>query len=125
MSNDNNTQDVQKSEEKKRGERGELGKGTPGSRLKGLWHSHTAMSTKKGTPALSFKAFVKTLKDNTDVSVWVANKRLQNQDRKSDVKLALNKVIAAATKLQKRKKKGEIQKRRGGGGKKRSAEDSE
>lgn len=95
MSNEDTKQEVKKS-----GPRGELGKGTPGKRLKAMWNE-------KKRPGGSLKAFVKSLKDNDDVAKWLTAKGGKNNLKRSDNNVRLSREIANATRNAKRKKKGE------------------
>lgn len=83
-----------------KGQKGELGKGSPGKRLKELWKT-------KGAKGQSLRAFVKSLKDNTDVKNWFANKAGENEKERSEVNAALAKTCASATMQGRRKKKGD------------------
>ena len=105
MSEENQTQAVEpQKQEKSRGDRGELGPGSPGKRLKALWHAEG-----KGR---SLKAFVKALgKDNADVKTWFASKHGKNNQKRTDANIKAAMEARNATKVAKRKKKGE------GGGK--------
>lgn len=82
--------------EVKRGDRGELGQGTPGSRLKTLWHE-------KKCPG-SLKEFVRSLTDNPDAKTWRANKLGKNNKKRSDANLKRAREEAQATRLAKRKR---------------------
>jgi hypothetical protein len=84
--------------EKVKGNRGEVGKGTPGSRLKALW-----VASKDGR---SLKAYVRSLlKDNPDAKLWLNNKKGKNDTKRSDANVANARAIGQATKLARRKVK--------------------
>ncbi len=102
MSNEN-TQTVVT--EKSRGDRGELGKGTAGSRLKSLWHSECF--TKKelglvqiaGTPSLKAFARAKAKEGNQDAKDWFECKAGALNESRSDKnksRIALEKQASKA-----------------------------
>lgn len=86
-------------QEIKRGSRGPLGEGTPGSRLKALWHDQPS----KTRPA-SLKAFVRSLTDNPDAKVWLENKAGKNQQGRSEANLKRAREESQATRTAKRKR---------------------
>lgn len=80
--------------------RGVVGQGTPGSRLKALWH--------KEGKGKSLKQFARSLvKDNADAKRWLENKLGKHDQKRSDANATLARTIGQATKAAKRKKKGE------------------
>ncbi len=82
----------------KRGSRGELGTGTPSSRLKSLYH-------KNGFG--SFKQFVKEQMkaENPDAKLWFENKKgLHDQKRKPE-NVSRARLEASATKMSRKKGK--------------------
>jgi hypothetical protein len=103
MTEQNQTQETQATEQKQpekvRGDRGEVGQGSPGSRLKALWHAAGGRG--------SLKQFVKTLKDNADAKSWLANKHGKNNQKRTDANIKAALEARSATKVAKRKKKGE------------------
>jgi hypothetical protein len=113
MSNEN-TQTVVT--EKARGDRGELGKGTAGGRIKALWHSECF--TKKdlgltkiaGTPSLKAFARAKSKEGNQDAKDWFECKAGALNESRSDK----NKTRVS---LEKQASKAARKKTKGGGGK--------
>jgi len=83
--------------EKKQNDRGKVGEGTAGKRLKALWHEAGAHG--------SFKSFVRSLSNNPDVSMWWASKRCENERARSDLNLKRVREERTATRAAKRKKK--------------------
>jgi hypothetical protein len=80
--------------------RGEVGPGTPATKVKALWRAEG-----KG---MSLKKFARSIvKDNADAKRWLENKTGKHDTAPKEANVALAKVIAAATKAAKRKKKGE------------------
>ena len=90
MSEDNQQVEV------KRGNRGNLGKGTPSSRLKSLWHENKCPG--------SLKQFVRSLSDNPDVAVWRASKSGKNNQKRTDVNVRKARESSQSTRLTRRKK---------------------
>jgi hypothetical protein len=84
------------SEDNNRGNRGEVGHGSPGSRLKALWHAKKCPGT--------LKQFVRSLKDNPDVALWKANKSGKNNTPRSADTIRRAKEVGQATKQARRKK---------------------
>lgn len=87
-----------KSEDQKRGFRGEVGTGSAGSRLKGLYN--------KTAKAIEFKRFVRDLAKagNADAKQWFANKKGAMNKKRSDATLARIMLERSATKQARRKK---------------------
>lgn len=87
-----------KSEDQKRGFRGEVGNGSAGSRLKGLYN--------KTAKAIEFKRFVRDLAKagNVDAKQWFANKKGALDKKRSDANIARVQLERAATKQARRKK---------------------
>tara|TARA_B110000503_G_C6853795_1_gene291977 strand:- start:118 stop:411 length:294 start_codon:yes stop_codon:yes gene_type:complete len=87
-----------KSEDQKRGFRGEVGNGSAGSRLKGLYN--------KTAKAIEFKRFVRDLAKagNVDAKQWFANKKGALDKKRSDAAIARIQLERAATKQARRKK---------------------
>lgn len=115
-----------KKEEKTRGERGEVGKATPGLTIRQRWHE--AHFTRKSAEikqnpnkriyvrnpgAISLKAFARALAKAGDpiAKEWLSNKRGGQNQKRSDANIKAAMEARQATKAAKRKKKGE------GGGK--------
>lgn len=88
-----------KTEEKKRGDRGELGLGSAGTRLKNL---HASMGR-----GLTLKQFVRDqLKaGNPDAKEWYANKTGKNRSKRTEKSIARISLEKNATKLAKKAKK--------------------
>ncbi len=86
--------------EKKRGDRGKLGKGTPGKRLKSLWRKFSANE--------SLKLFVKReLKSITkdDGPQWLASKRYGGTDEQRKIRKEARKERASRNAAAKAAKK--------------------
>lgn len=104
MSNEENKVET-KQEEKARGNRGEVGKGTAGSRIKTLWHSECF--TKKelglvqiaGTPSLKAFARAKAKEGNQDAKDWFdckAGALNESRSDKNKTRIALEKQASKA-----------------------------
>lgn len=87
-----------KSEDQKRGFRGEVGNGSAGSRLKGLYN--------KTAKAIEFKRFVRDLAKagDADAKQWFANKKGAMNQKRSELNVARIYLERAATKQARRKK---------------------
>ena len=83
---------------KERGDRGEIGSGTPGSRLKRL-HAETGRG-------LSLKTFVRdqAKAGNVDVKTWMDNKKGLNEMARTKESVARITLQKSATKLAKKSK---------------------
>jgi hypothetical protein len=87
--------------EKKRGERGRLGKGTPGSRVKSLWSNF-------GAPGESLKLFVRRELKNivkNDGQLWLDSKRPGGTDAQRKIRKEARKERAARNAAAKAAKK--------------------
>jgi hypothetical protein len=84
------------SDNSNRGDRGELGKGTPGKRLKALW--------RRLKFAGSLKAFLRTLKDNVDLKAWKLSKAGKSNQKRTDANAKRVRETGQATKLAKKAK---------------------
>lgn len=91
--------DEVKTEDQRRGNRGELGTGTPGTRLKNL---HAAMGR-----GLTLKQFVRdqVKAGNPDAKQWFANKHGAADMKRSEASIKRILVEKGATKLARRSKK--------------------
>lgn len=98
MSDEVKTEAVEKVATETRGQRGELGTGSAGIRLKNL-------HAKQGR-GLSLKTFVRdqAKAGNPDAKEWIANKRGANQMKRSENSLKRIALERSATKLAKKSK---------------------
>jgi len=91
--------------EVKRGNRGEVGLGTPGSRLKSLWHRYNKNARKTGGKVSTLKVFLREIKDNPDVKAWKANKAGKNNQKRTEANARRARDEGNATRLSRKKSK--------------------
>lgn len=113
MSNEENKVETKQETktESARGDRGEVGKGTAGTRIRSLWHS--SCFTKKdlglvqiaGTPSLKAFARAKAKEGNQDAKDWFDCKKGALNESRSEKNKARIALEAQATKASRKKTK--------------------
>lgn len=110
MSNEEN-KTVETKTETARGNRGEVGKGTAGGRIKTLWHSECFTNKDlglvqiAGTPSLKAFARAKAKEGNQDAKDWFDCKRGALNETRSEKNRARVALEAQATKASRKKTK--------------------